>query len=124
VVTALTSYGDRIGAAFQISDDLLDITSPSGESGKTPGTDLREGIRTLPVLLAEQDGLVLPDDLSDDAVLASALQSLRGSAAIERAREELIAEAAAARAQLDGLPDVAARGALEILCDYVVTRTG
>ncbi len=70
VVAALTSYGDRIGAAFQISDDLLDITSPSGESGKTPGTDLREGIRTLPVLLAEQDGLALPDDLSDDAVLA------------------------------------------------------
>ena len=124
VVAALTSYGDRIGAAFQISDDLLDITSPSGESGKTPGTDLREGIRTLPVLLAEQDGLTLPDDLSDDAVLASALQSLRSSSAIELAREELIAEAAGARAQLDGLPDVPARGALEVLCDYVVTRTG
>jgi heptaprenyl diphosphate synthase len=124
VVAALTSYGDRIGAAFQISDDLLDITSPSGDSGKTPGTDLREGIRTLPVLLAEQDGLVLPGDLSDDAVLASALQALRGSDAIERARTELMAEAAGARDQLDGLPDVPARGALEILCDYVVTRTG
>ena len=54
-----------------MSDDLLDITSPSGESGKTPGTDLREGVRTLPVLLAEQDGLVLPEDLSDDGVLAA-----------------------------------------------------
>jgi heptaprenyl diphosphate synthase len=124
VVSALTSYGDRIGAAFQISDDLLDITSPSVESGKNPGTDLREGVRTLPVLLAEQDGLVLPADLSDDAVLAATLQSLRGSSAIERAREELLAEAAGARAQLDGLPDVPARGALEVLCDYVVTRTG
>ncbi len=124
VVSALTSYGDRIGAAFQLSDDLLDITSPSDESGKNPGTDLREGIRTLPVLLAEQDGLVLPDDLSDDAVLASALAELRGSSAVERAREELVLEAAGARAQLDGLPDVAARGALEVLCDYVVTRTG
>jgi heptaprenyl diphosphate synthase len=124
VVSALTSYGDRIGTAFQISDDLLDITSPSVESGKNPGTDLREGVRTLPVLLAEQDGLVLPADLSDDAVLAATLQSLRGSSAIERAREELLAEAAGARAQLDGLPDVPARGALEVLCDYVVTRTG
>jgi heptaprenyl diphosphate synthase len=124
VVAALTSYGDRIGAAFQISDDLLDITSPSAESGKNPGTDLREGVRTLPVLLAERDGLVLPNDLSDDDVLAAALQSLRGSAAIDRARDELVAEAAGARAQLDGLPDVPARGALEVLCDYVVTRTG
>jgi heptaprenyl diphosphate synthase len=123
-VSSLTAYGERIGAAFQLSDDLLDITSPSGESGKNPGTDLREGVRTLPVLLAEQDGLVLPEDLSDDVLLAEALQSLRGSAAIERAREELLAEAAAARAQLAELPDVAARGALEALCDYVVTRTG
>jgi heptaprenyl diphosphate synthase len=124
VVTALTAYGASIGTAFQISDDLLDITSLSGESGKNPGTDLREGVRTLPVLFAEQDGLVLPTDLSDDGVLASALQTLRGSAAIERAREELLAEAARARTQLTGLPAVPARSALEALCDYVVTRTG
>ena len=84
--------------AFQLSDDLLDITSPSGESGKTPGTDLREGIRTLPVLLAEEDGLMLPDDLSDDAVLAATLDALRASAAIDRARRaELVTEAAGAR---------------------------
>jgi heptaprenyl diphosphate synthase len=124
VVTAMTAYGDRIGTAFQISDDLLDITSLSGESGKNPGTDLREGIRTLPVLFAEQDGLVLPDDLSDDGVLAGALRLLRGSSAIERVRTELLAEAAGARAQLTGLPDVPSRAALEALCDYVVTRTG
>ncbi len=123
-VTALTSYGARIGTAFQISDDLLDITSLSDESGKTPGTDLREGVRTLPVLFAEQDGLVLPEDLSDDGVLAGTLELLRGSAAIERARAELLAESAAAREQLAGLPDVPSRAALEALCDYVVTRTG
>jgi heptaprenyl diphosphate synthase len=124
VVEALTAYGARIGTAFQISDDLLDITSASGESGKTPGTDLREGIRTLPVLLAEQDGLVLPEDLSDDAVLDGALQRLRGSSAIDRARAELLAEAAAARATLVDLPATPSRAALEALCDYVVTRTG
>jgi heptaprenyl diphosphate synthase len=123
-VTALTAFGERIGAAFQLSDDLLDITSPSGESGKTPGTDLREGIRTLPVLLAEQDGLTLPADLSDDADLEKALEQLRGSEAMNRARVELADEAAAARATLAGLPEVPARGALEMLCDYVVTRTG
>ena len=70
-VSALTAFGERIGGAFQLSDDLLDITSPSGESGKNPGTDLREGVRTLPVLFAEADGLIVPDDLSDDAVLAA-----------------------------------------------------
>ena len=123
-VAALTAYGERIGAAFQLSDDLLDITSPSGESGKTPGTDLREGVRTLPVLLAEQDGLVVPDDLSDDAVLSATLDSLRGSDAIARARAELATDAEAARETLAPLPDVPARRALEMLCDYVVTRTG
>ena len=123
-VAALTSFGTKIGGAFQLSDDLLDITSPSGESGKTPGTDLREGIRTLPVLFAEQDGLKLPDEFTDDAELAKALDQLRGSDAIVRARAELVAEAADARAQLADLPDVPAKGALEALCDYVVTRTG
>jgi heptaprenyl diphosphate synthase len=123
-VTALTAFGEKIGGAFQLSDDLLDITSPSGESGKTPGTDLREGIRTLPVLFAEEDGLKLPDEFTDDAELAKALDQLRGSDAIKRARAELVAEAADARAQLADLPDVPAKAALEALCDYVVTRTG
>ena len=52
VVEALTAYGDIVGTAFQLSDDILDIASDSGESGKTPGTDLREGVPTLPVLMA------------------------------------------------------------------------
>ena len=123
-VTALTAFGAKIGGAFQLSDDLLDITSPSGESGKTPGTDLREGIRTLPVLFAEEDGLKLPDEFTDEAELTKALDQLRGSEAIKRARAELVAEAADARAQLADLPDVPSKGALEALCDYVVTRTG
>ena len=123
-VTALTAFGERIGMAFQLSDDLLDITSASGASGKTPGTDLREGVRTLPVLLAEQEGLTLADDLTDAATLAAALEALRASTAIDRARAELVAEAKAARAELAGLPDVPSRAALESLCDYVVTRTG
>ena len=50
-VEVLTRFGERIGIAFQLSDDLLDVLSDSAESGKTPGTDLREGIPTLPVLL-------------------------------------------------------------------------
>jgi heptaprenyl diphosphate synthase len=52
VQMALTSYGDIVGTAFQLSDDILDIASEAGVSGKTPGTDLREGVPTLPVLMA------------------------------------------------------------------------
>ena len=52
VRTALRGYGEIVGAAFQLSDDILDVASESVESGKTPGTDLREGVPTLPVLMA------------------------------------------------------------------------
>ena len=48
----LTAFGEEVGVAFQLSDDLLDIVSEGGASGKSPGTDLREGIATLPVLFA------------------------------------------------------------------------
>ncbi len=54
VEEALTAYGDIVGSAFQLSDDILDVASDSVESGKTPGTDLREGVPTLPVLMAER----------------------------------------------------------------------
>ena len=54
IVAALTEFGERIGVAFQLSDDILDIASDSGDSGKTPGTDLREGVPTLPTLLARR----------------------------------------------------------------------
>ena len=53
-VDTVTRFGEVIGLAFQLSDDLLDITSESVESGKTPGTDLREGVPTLPVLIAKR----------------------------------------------------------------------
>ena len=52
VEEALTAYGEIVGSAFQLSDDILDIASETDESGKTPGTDLREGVPTLPVLMA------------------------------------------------------------------------
>jgi heptaprenyl diphosphate synthase len=48
VVDVLTRFGERIGVAFQLSDDILDVASESSDSGKTPGTDLREGVATLP----------------------------------------------------------------------------
>jgi heptaprenyl diphosphate synthase len=118
--------------AFQLSDDLLDITSDSDESGKTPGTDLREGIATLPVLYAlrsaDPSAARLRDLVSrplvDDDEHAEALALLRASDALAEARETIAGYAAAARAALVDLPAVPARRALEALTEIVIARTG
>ncbi|MBZ3907285.1 polyprenyl synthetase family protein [Streptomyces brasiliscabiei] len=136
VVDVLTQYGERLGIAFQLADDYLDIASDSHESGKTPGTDLREGVPTMPVLrLREQAGrLALPDDLAlcelldsdltDDARHAEALARLRVHPALERARRDTIRYAEEARATLAPLPECDAKAALVELCDAVVHRAG
>ena len=126
----LTRYGERIGIAFQLSDDLLDVTADSEDSGKTPGTDLREGVPTLPVLLlrrsARQEDArlleLLEGDL-DDASLAEAVTALRAHPVLEEARAEVQRWADDARTTLGPLPDVPAKAALEALCDYVVRRS-
>ena len=94
-VDIMEQYGERLGIAFQLADDLLDISSASGDSGKEPGTDLREGVSTLPVLLVRQsldpadDRLryLLDADLHDDALHAEALALLRAHRAMDEARE-------------------------------------
>jgi heptaprenyl diphosphate synthase len=134
VVTALTQYGELVGTAFQLSDDILDIASDSDESGKTPGTDLREGVPTLPVLMARASGdpadarlheLLDPQrsDLSDDALHAEALDLLRKHPALDEARAYVVARAQEAKALLGVLPDNAVRSALEAFADVVAVRT-
>ncbi|MFG2949028.1 polyprenyl synthetase family protein [Streptomyces adustus] len=136
VVDVLTQYGERLGVAFQLADDVLDIASESRESGKTPGTDLREGIPTLPVLrlreraarlgLAEDIALceLLDSDLSDDAKLTEALAALREHPALEQARKDTVRYAQDARAALAPLRECDAKRALVELCDAVVHRAG
>ncbi|MFE9023299.1 polyprenyl synthetase family protein [Streptomyces sp. NPDC007808] len=136
VVDVLTQYGERLGVAFQLADDVLDIASDSHESGKTPGTDLREGIPTMPVLrlreraerlgLAEDVALceLLASDLSDDVRHAEALSALRVHPALEQARRDTVRYAEEARAALAPLPDLDAKAALMELCDAVVHRAG
>ncbi len=129
-VDVLTRYGERFGVAFQLSDDLLDVLSDSTESGKTPGTDLREGIPTLPVLLMRRDARpedarlveLLDSGLADDADHREALALLRAHPAMAEAQAEVIRWADAARESLTPLPDSPARAALEALCDQVVGR--
>ncbi|GAC1326133.1 MAG: polyprenyl synthetase family protein [Mycobacteriales bacterium] len=133
-VEVMTRYGEIIGVAFQLSDDLLDIASSSAESGKTPGTDLREGVRTLPVLYALRDvdsdpasarlAELVEAGLVADADVEEALGLLRGSAGMEHARATLSAYAEEARSVISALPASPATAALEALADYVVARSG
>jgi heptaprenyl diphosphate synthase len=134
LVEALEGYGETIGIAFQLSDDLLDIASESVQSGKTPGTDLREGVPTLPVLYAlagdDTDAsavrlreILATGPVTDDQLHAEALGLLRESAAMKRARETVRSYAEEARERLAPLPDGSARRAMEALCDFIADRT-
>ncbi|SFK33476.1 polyprenyl synthetase family protein [Geodermatophilus ruber] len=131
LVAALTAFGEEVGVAFQLSDDVLDIVSQDGASGKSPGTDLREGVATLPALfaLAGDDPAearlreLVSGPITDDDEHAEALALLRASAALERTTEVLREYADRARARLGGVPEGPVREALSALCEYVVTRT-
>ncbi|HEY2791432.1 MAG TPA: polyprenyl synthetase family protein [Micromonosporaceae bacterium] len=133
-VDALATYGETIGLAFQLSDDLLDISSESTESGKMTGTDLREGVPTLPVLYALASEDTDPDSvrlreicssgpITDDALHAEAIHLLRASGAFKQARATVRSYAETARTQLGVLPVGSARQALESLCDFIADRT-
>ncbi|WP_416046584.1 polyprenyl synthetase family protein [Propioniciclava soli] len=129
VVAALAAYGEEIGLVFQLSDDIIDIASDT--SGKTPGTDLREGVATLPTLLlgASEDPAdarlrdLVSRPLSDDAEVAEALAGLRAHRVMDDARAEVERRAESARAHVAVLPPGEARDALVALCDTVVQRS-
>ncbi|WP_181311814.1 polyprenyl synthetase family protein [Nocardioides campestrisoli] len=131
VVEALTAYGELVGSAFQLSDDILDIASESVESGKTPGTDLREGVPTLPVLLALRSAdpadarlhELLGQDLSDDAAHAETLALLRAHPAMDQARAYVKNQAQDAKQLLVALPEGPVRDALEAFADVVAVRS-
>ena len=131
-VERLSRLGGIVGTAFQISDDIIDIDSDSDESGKLPGTDLREGVHTLPMLYAlrepEPEGArlreLLAGPIEDDAAVVEALTLLRASPGMTKAKEFLKQYAAKARDELAPLPDVAGRRALQALIDYTVSRHG
>jgi heptaprenyl diphosphate synthase len=131
VEEALTAYGDIVGTAFQLSDDILDIASDSAESGKTPGIDLREGVPTLPVLMARASARaddarlleLLDSDLEDDDLHAEALGLLRAHPAMTEARNYVVARAQEAKALLTALPAGPVREALENFADHVAHRS-
>jgi heptaprenyl diphosphate synthase len=131
VVEALRAYGEIVGSAFQLSDDILDVASESVTSGKTPGTDLREGVPTLPVLMAQASTdpadarllELLARPLTDDAEHAEALGLLRGHPAMDEAKAYVLGQATEAKKRLEALDPGPVRTALESFADIVATRS-
>ena len=110
-IDTLSRFGEAIGVAFQLADDIVDITSDAEQSGKLPGTDY--------ALVGFLSG-----PIPDDADHARALRLLREHPALEDARDEARRWAGDARRILEPLPAGDAKLALEALCDYVENRTG
>ena len=112
-------YGRLLGLAFQIADDVLDCSGETIETGKVPGTDLRDGTPTLPLLLAARDDEVVRDALAGGPN-EGALVRVAASGALDRSRELALHYAAEARACLGGAPR---RDELEALTYAVVERS-
>jgi heptaprenyl diphosphate synthase len=131
-IERLSRLGGIVGTAFQISDDIIDIDSDPDESGKVPGTDLREGVHTLPVLYALRDTgpdgdrlrKLLKGPVENDDDLAEALRLLRASPGMAQAKDTVARYAVQARDELAKLPDGPGRQALATLVDYTVNRHG
>ena len=127
----LTIFGEKIGVAFQLADDVIDIASESHQSGKTPGTDLREGVPTLVTLnvmrstRAEDRELreLVSAPIKDETTVAHVLRELRTHPALDESREQLQQIARDARIALGPLPVNDVTGALFSLCDAIVDRS-
>ncbi|WP_100422352.1 polyprenyl synthetase family protein [Sediminihabitans luteus] len=135
VVDTVAAYGEKLGVAFQLADDVLDLASTGAESGKTPGTDLREKVPTMPVLrlraratagTASADDLALlatlDGDLSDDAVLAGAVRSLREHAVLDETRALAARWAQDAVTELDGLPEGTVKASMVAFAEALAER--
>ena len=131
IIDSLAIFGEKIGITFQLADDVIDISSESKESGKTPGTDLKEGVPTLVTLnvmkstRAEDRDLkeLLRGPIAEQSVVDQVLAALRVHPALEQSRDQLLTIAKEARALLGPLPVNDATGALFSLCDAVIDRS-
>jgi heptaprenyl diphosphate synthase len=131
IVESLTTFGEEIGIAFQLADDVIDIASQTNESGKTPGTDLREGVPTLVTLLVQKANR--PEDkkliaslaapISDESEVVEVLNALRSHPALEEARTIALQYAENSRKLLSVLPVNETTSAFLTLCDSLVTRS-
>jgi geranylgeranyl pyrophosphate synthase len=121
----IAAFGRGIGLAFQLLDDVLDVSGPSSRTGKHRGTDLLDGTVTLPLILArERDPALARLDLRAvrTAEQAEAVcDAIAAAGVLDVAREDALAMVEAAKAGLPPLPD-GQRAALELVADSVVDR--
>jgi len=137
---ALAAFGERIGVAFQLIDDVIDLSAETEETGKTPGTDLRTGVPTLPLLYLRRNALT---DAADEALLlrietlvtavdageeppeslSRAVADLREHPVTAETTVEAHRWAAEAVAALDALPEGPVRAALLRFADLLVERS-
>jgi heptaprenyl diphosphate synthase len=131
ITDTVTVFGEKIGVAFQLADDVIDIASESNQSGKTPGTDLREGVPTLVTLNVMKSSdpadadlkRLLSGPIEDEPTVQQVLVALRNHRALDESREQLHQIAKQARGALGPLPINDATGALMSLCDAVIDRS-
>ncbi|NOC84903.1 polyprenyl synthetase family protein [Ruegeria sp. HKCCD6428] len=130
-VKALFDYGDSLGIAFQIADDLLDYQGDSKATGKNVGDDFRERKLTLPVIKAVAQSTpeerafwerTIEKGRQQDGDLDQALGLMNKYATLEETRQDALGWANKAKASLDVLPDHEIRSLLRELADYVVSR--
>jgi geranylgeranyl pyrophosphate synthase len=124
-VDVLGRFGRRIGLAFQMLDDVLDVSGPAERTGKHRGTDLLDGTVTLPLILArERDPELATVDLRGVRTPQQAervCDAIAATGALEVARAEALEMVEAAKAALPALPE-SQQGALELVADGVVDR--
>jgi octaprenyl-diphosphate synthase len=125
-VDVLGRFGRRIGLAFQMLDDVLDVSGPAERTGKHRGTDLLDGTVTLPLILArERDPELAGLDLRAVRTPEQAenvCDAIAATGALQAAREEALAMVAEAKADLPALPEPSQQAALELVADGVVDR--
>jgi heptaprenyl diphosphate synthase len=131
VLGVLERYGQAVGLAFQLSDDIMDLTADQVTLGKEPGVDIKEGVYTLPVIYAlrasarrEELKRLLEASPIDGEGLRGALQIIRDDGALDLAREAVRAEVRRAVAEAGALPEGTARDALIHLARFLAARCG
>jgi heptaprenyl diphosphate synthase len=127
----LEQFGGALGMAFQLSDDIMDITASQMELGKEPGSDMRMGVYTAPVLHALANGerreelaRLLQHGPPDGELLDRAIEIIRSDGSIEHAREAVTAEVGRATGLARRLPEGAAQHALTQLAAFLAARCG